>query len=50
MLDQVIVGLEARGWGFNVAFLLSFEFSQVFFLCFLFFFCFGILLVCSMYA
>jgi hypothetical protein len=39
----VLAGLEARGWGFNVAFLLSFRFFQVLFLCFLFFFCFGVL-------
>jgi hypothetical protein len=45
----VLARLEARGWGFKVAFLLSFGFFRVFFLCFLFFFCFGVL-VCSLYA
>jgi hypothetical protein len=47
--EWVLARLEARGWEFNVDFSLSFGFFQVFFLCFLFLFCFGVL-VHSMYA
>jgi hypothetical protein len=46
----VLAGLEARGWGFNVAFFLSFEFFVVvvipLFFVFLLFWCPCILPVC----
>jgi hypothetical protein len=42
--------LRGKKLGFNVALLLFFGYFRVFFLCFLFFFCFGVLLVYSLYA